>query len=47
MPKLRELEQKCGITEHQQKETTQNFEKAKTRYEELEENVAKADERIG
>ena len=44
---LRELEQKCGITEHQQKETTQNFEKAKTRYEELEENVAKADERIG
>lgn len=24
---LRELEQKCGITEHQQKETTQNFEK--------------------
>ena len=44
---LRKLEQKCGITEHQQKETTQNFEKAKTRYEELEENVAKADERIG
>ena len=38
---LRELEQKCGITEHQQQEATQNFEKAKARYEELEENVKK------
>ena len=43
---LQELEKKCGITEHQQQETTQNFEKAKARYEELEENVAKADEHI-
>ena len=43
---LQELEQKCGITEHQQQETTQNFEKAKARYEELEENVAKAVELI-
>ena len=43
---LQEVEEKCGIAEHQQKETSQNFEKAKARYEELEENIAKADERI-
>ena len=44
---LQELEQKCGITQHQQNETSQKFEKARSRYEELEEMVANADEQIG
>ncbi len=43
---LQELEQKCGITQHQQNETSQKFEKARSRYEELEEMVANADEQI-
>ena len=43
---LQGLEQKCGITEHQQTETRQKFEQIKARYEELDEQVAQADAQI-
>ena len=44
---LEGLEEKCGITEHQQAEIRQKFEGIKSRYEELEKQVAQADEQIG
>ena len=44
---LKGLEEKCGITEHQQAEIRQKFEGIKSRYEELEKQVAQADEQIG
>ena len=44
---LEGLEEKCGITEHQQAEIRQKFEGIKSRYEEFEKQVAQADEQIG
>lgn len=44
---LEGLEEKCGITEHQQAEIRKKFEGIKSRYEELEKQVAQADEQIG